>query len=155
MYFADKLAVAVATGGYIGKIPFAPGTFGSAAGLLLYYIMSELPGTFAALVLAAVTALAVWSSGRAELAMKQKDPGSVVIDEIAGMGVVFAGLPFSLPLAAAGFIMFRCIDIIKPFPIKWIEARLSGGAGIVADDLAAGFICRILLGIACVFLAAF
>ncbi len=85
--------------------------------------------------------------------MEQKDPAAVVIDETAGMGVVFAGLPFSLPLAAAGFIMFRCFDIIKPFPIKWLEERLSGGLGVVADDLAAGLICRILLGIAAIILA--
>lgn len=148
MNFMDKLAIAVATGGYLGRIPFAPGTFGSLPGLLLYYAMSKMPGPFAVLLLVAVVSVAVWSSDRAELIMDQKDPGSVVIDEIAGMGVVFAGLPFSLPLAAAGFILFRCIDIIKPFPIRWLEGRLSGGIGVVADDLAAGVICRIILGIA-------
>ncbi|MFO7838442.1 MAG: phosphatidylglycerophosphatase A [Desulfosalsimonadaceae bacterium] len=144
-----KLAIAVATGGYIGRMPFAPGTFGSLPGLLLYYAMSRMPGPCAAVLLAAVIAVAVWSSGRAEAIMGQEDPGAVVIDEIAGMGVVFAGLPFSWPLAAAGFILFRCIDIIKPFPVRWLEGRLSGGIGVVADDLAAGLICRLLLAIAC------
>ncbi|MFW5930180.1 MAG: phosphatidylglycerophosphatase A [Desulfosalsimonas sp.] len=150
----SKLAFAVATGGYIGRMPFAPGTFGSIPGLLLYYAMSRLSGLLAAFVLAAVIAVAVWSSDRAEVIMEEKDPGAVVIDEIAGMGVVFAGLPFSWPMAAAGFILFRCVDIIKPFPVKWLEARLPGGAGVVADDLAAGLICRILLAVAGVVLAA-
>ncbi|MCF8095750.1 MAG: phosphatidylglycerophosphatase A [Desulfobacteraceae bacterium] len=150
-----KLAIAVATGGYIGRIPFAPGTFGSLPGLLFYYIMSVLRPGAAAGLLAVVIALGIWSSGRAEILMDQKDPGSVVIDEIAGMGVVFIGLPFSMPLAAAGFILFRSIDIIKPFPIRWIETRLPGGTGVVADDLAAGLICRIILGIAGLVLAAF
>ncbi|MFW6080372.1 MAG: phosphatidylglycerophosphatase A [Desulfosalsimonas sp.] len=148
MNFIDKLATAVATGGYIGKMPFAPGTFGSVPGLLLYYVMAGMSALSAAVLLAAVIALAVWASGRAEAVMGQKDPGSVVIDEIAGMGVVFVGLPFSLPLAAAGFILFRCFDIIKPFPVRWVEGRLPGGIGVVADDLAAGLICRIILGIA-------
>ncbi|MFP4158278.1 MAG: phosphatidylglycerophosphatase A [Desulfobacterales bacterium] len=148
MNLVDKLATAVATCGYIGKMPFAPGTFGSVPGLLLYYAMANMPGPFAGLLLAGVVALAVWSSGRAEAVMGQKDPGSVVIDEIAGMGVVFAGLPFSLPLAAAGFILFRGLDIIKPFPVRWVEGRLSGGIGVVADDLVAGLICRVILGIA-------
>ncbi|MFP4573430.1 MAG: phosphatidylglycerophosphatase A [Desulfobacterales bacterium] len=154
MNLTDKLAIASATGGYIGKIPFAPGTFGSLVGLLLYYAMSRMPGLYAAVFLAAVIAVAVWSSGRAEAIMGQQDPGSVVIDEIAGMGVVFAGLPFSWPLAVLGFILFRCIDIIKPFPVRWLESRLSGGIGVVADDLAAGLICRILLAVFGIVLAA-
>lgn len=153
MNFMNKLAVAVATGGYIGRIPFAPGTFGSLPGLLLYYAMSQMPRSLAAVFLAAVIAAAVWSSGRSEAIMGKEDPGAVVIDEIAGMGVVFAGLPFSWPLAAAGFILFRFIDIIKPFPVKWLETRLSGGIAVVADDLAAGLICRILLAIAVAVLA--
>ncbi|MFW6081107.1 MAG: phosphatidylglycerophosphatase A [Desulfosalsimonas sp.] len=153
MNFIDKLAVAVATGGYIGRMPFAPGTFGSLPGILFYYAMSQMPRFFAAVFLIVVIVVAVWSSGRAETVMGQEDPGAVVIDEIAGMGVVFAALPFSWPLAAAGFILFRFIDIIKPFPVKWLETRLSGGVAVVADDLAAGLICRILLGIAVAVLA--
>lgn len=153
MNFIEKIAVAVATCGYIGRIPLAPGTFGSLPGLLLYYVMSLMRPWFAVVLLAAVIALSVWAAGRAEIIMDQKDPGAVVIDEIAGMGVVFAGMPFSLPLAAAGFILFRSIDIVKPFPIKWIENRLPGGIGVVADDVAAGLLCRILLGMAGLILA--
>lgn len=154
MNFMSKFAVAVATCGYIGRIPLAPGTFGSLPGLLLYYAMARLQPAMAAVLLVAMIGLAVWSADRAEKIMEQKDPAPVVIDEVAGMGIVFAGMQFSLPLAAAGFILFRGVDIIKPFPIRWLESRLPGGFGVVADDLAAGMICRIILGIAGMLLAA-
>lgn len=153
MNFMGKLSVAIATGGYIGRMPAAPGTFGSVPGLLLYWLMAQMAVSYALVLLAAVICLAVWSAGQAEAALGQKDPGSIVIDEIAGMGVVFAGLPFSWPLAVAGFILFRGIDIVKPPPIAWLERRFSGGVGVVIDDVAAGLICRIILGIAFAYLS--
>ena len=154
MNFMDKLSVAIATGGYIGRMPVAPGTFGSIPGLLLYFLMAQMPLEYALGLLAVVIGTGVWSAGRAEAVLGQTDPGAIVIDEIAGMGVAFAGLPFSWPLAAAGFILFRGIDIIKPPPIAWLETRFTGGLGVVIDDVAAGLICRIILGIAFVILAA-
>jgi phosphatidylglycerophosphatase A len=64
------------------------------------------------------------------------------------MAVVFTGLPLSWPLAVSGFVLFRIFDIAKPFPIGWLEQRFEGGLGIVIDDVAAGLICRLILGIA-------
>ncbi|MBS0012975.1 MAG: phosphatidylglycerophosphatase A [Desulfobacterales bacterium] len=148
MNFISKLSVAVATGGYIGKIPFAPGTFGSIPGLLLYWVMAQMHTRYAVLLALAVIAAAVWSAGRAETVMGQKDPGAIVIDEIAGMAVVFAGLPLSWPLAISGFVLFRIFDIIKPFPVGWLERQFDGGLGIVIDDVAAGLICRVILAAA-------
>ncbi|MBA2881770.1 phosphatidylglycerophosphatase A [Desulfosalsimonas propionicica] len=148
MNFISKLSVAVATGGYIGKIPFAPGTFGSLPGLLLYWVMAQMHTGYAVLLALAVIAAAVWSAGRAELVMGQKDPGAIVIDEIAGMAVVFVGLPLSWPLAVSGFVLFRIFDIIKPFPVGWLERRFDGGLGVVIDDVAAGLICRVILAAA-------
>lgn len=147
MDFVSKLTIAVATGGYLGRMPFAPGTFGSLPGLLLYPVMGSVKTGYALCLAAAVILLAVWSAGRAETIMGQKDPGAIVIDEIAGMSVVFAGLPVSLPLAASGFVLFRAIDIFKPFPIGWLERRFEGGLGVVIDDVAAGLVCRAILGI--------
>ena len=148
MNFISKLSVAVATGGYIGKIPFAPGTFGSLPGLLLYWVMAQMHTGYAVLLALAVIAAAVWSAGRAEAVMGQKDPGAIVIDEIAGMAVVFVGLPLSWPLAVSGFVLFRIFDIIKPFPVGWLERRFDGGLGVVIDDVAAGLICRVILAAA-------
>lgn len=148
MNFISKLSVAVATGGYIGKISFAPGTFGSLPGLLLYWVMAQMHTGYAVVLTLAVIAAAVWSAGRAEAVMGQKDPGAIVIDEIAGMAVVFVGLPLSWPLAVSGFVLFRIFDIIKPFPVGWLERRFDGGLGVVIDDVAAGLICRVILAAA-------
>ena len=74
----------------------------------------------------------------AEKIIKQRDPGQIVIDEIAGLMVTLAGLPFNLKTALAGFIIFRVFDILKPFPIRMIDRSVGGGSGIVLDDVMAG-----------------
>jgi phosphatidylglycerophosphatase A len=148
---AERIVIFLATGCYAGKLPFAPGTFGSLAALPLCWLLAQLgrPAAFSATVL--VIAAAVWVAGAAERLLQRKDPGSIVIDEIAGMLVTFSGLPFTAFSAAAGFVLFRVLDIAKPFPIGWVEKRLSGGVGIVMDDLVAGVIanlgCRLLLAL--------
>ncbi|MGM0451926.1 MAG: phosphatidylglycerophosphatase A family protein [Thermodesulfobacteriota bacterium] len=149
VHLRKHLIIGTATAGYIGKIPFAPGTFGSLPGILLFWLVAPFPLGIGLLVLAAIIAAAVWAADRAEHVMGCKDPKSVVIDEIAGMGVAFAGLPFSWPVAAAGFIVFRFFDIVKPYPIGWLEKKYSGGLGVVIDDVAAGLITRVVLGIGC------
>jgi phosphatidylglycerophosphatase A len=148
---AERIVIFLATGCYAGKLPFAPGTFGSLAALPLCWLLAQLgrPAALGATVL--VIAAAVWVAGAAERLLQRKDPGSIVIDEIAGMLVTFSGLPFTAFSAAAGFVLFRILDIAKPFPIGWVEKRLSGGVGIVMDDLVAGVIanlgCRLLLAL--------
>lgn len=148
MNFISKLSVFIATCGYIGKLPIGPGTFGSVPGLLLYWIMAQMHTLHAVCLTLIVILVAVWTAGAAEKAMGAKDPGSIVIDEIAGMAVAFTGLGFSWPLAVSGFLLFRIFDIIKPFPIDWLEKRFDGGIGVVIDDVAAGLVCRIILGAA-------
>lgn len=148
---AERIVIFLATGCYAGKLPVAPGTFGSLAALPLCWLLAQLgwPAALGATVL--VIAAAVWVAGAAERLLQRKDPGSIVIDEIAGMLVTFSGLPFTAFSAAAGFVLFRILDIAKPFPIGWVEKRLSGGVGIVMDDLVAGVIanlgCRLLLAL--------
>ena len=139
----------IATGGYIGKIPVAPGTFGSLVGIALYYGMFRMGLVFGILFEIAVIAVAIASAHAAEAILGDTDPGEIVIDEIAGMGITFLALPFSPALAVAGFILFRFFDILKPYPIGWLEKQFSGGLGVVIDDLAAGLICRVLLGAGC------
>ena len=128
----------LATGGYLGKIPAAPGTFGSLLGLPLAWLFSRLPaaGEIAAVLLFA--AGAVWVSAEAEALLGRTDPGSIVIDEVAGMLVTFLLIPMTIGSAAIGFVAFRVLDITKPFPIRFLERKLSGGVAVVADDLAAG-----------------
>jgi phosphatidylglycerophosphatase A len=145
MPFRDKSVLFLATGCFVGHAPFAPGTFGSLAALPLCYLMSgwSLAAGGAASFLFIAAAIRV--AHRAEGLLGAKDPGCVVIDEIAGMLVTFVGVPLTPLSALAGFALFRCFDIVKPFPIRLVERKLSGGAGIVMDDVVAGIFANIAL----------
>jgi phosphatidylglycerophosphatase A len=144
MKFRQKAALFLATGFYVGNIPFAPGTFGSLIGLPLCFFLADIKLTAAIIVTVLFIGLAIWIAGTAAKALARKDPGSIVIDEIVGMVVTFVGLPFNLATAVIGFILFRILDILKPFPIRILDRRLSGGLGIVADDVVAGIFANIL-----------
>jgi phosphatidylglycerophosphatase A len=143
----SRLFVGFATGGYIGFIPFAPGTFGSLLGIPLFYFMSSLPLPAAFSLMIVFTLFSIWVAGKAEKSLKAKDPGCIVIDEIAGMGVTFLAIPFNIYLAVCGFIVFRFFDILKPFPVNYLEKRFTGGTGVVLDDVAAGVMSNIVLQI--------
>lgn len=145
MNFKEKLVMFLATGCFVGNIPIAPGTFGTIAGLLFCLFLSRASFLFASLIVIVFIIFAVWIAGEAEKIIKQKDPGRIVIDEIAGIMVTLLGLPFNFVSVISGFFIFRILDIIKPFPIRSIENKLSGGAGIVMDDVAAGFLGNCLL----------
>ncbi|MEJ5359928.1 MAG: phosphatidylglycerophosphatase A [Desulfobacterales bacterium] len=138
MRFSERLAVFLASGLGAGRLPFAPGTFGSLLAVPACYGISLLGGA-ASLAAAAVFVLpAVWIAGRAEAALGRKDAPTIVIDEVAGMLVTLAGVPFSPGAVVAGFVLFRAFDVLKPWPARLIERRLPGGWGVVLDDVAAG-----------------
>ncbi|CAB1084526.1 Phosphatidylglycerophosphatase A (EC [Olavius algarvensis Delta 1 endosymbiont] len=145
MKFKDAVVVFLATGFYVGKIPFAPGTFGTLWGLPLCFFLAGMKLPLAVVCVVLLIALAIWLAHAAEKVLKQKDPGCIVIDEIAGMVVTMIGLPFNLTTASIGYIIFRILDIAKPFPIKTLDKRVSGGAGIVIDDVVAGMFANLLL----------
>ena len=144
MNFRDKATVFLATGFYVGNIPFAPGTFGTLLGLPLCFFLAGIPMPVVILAILLLTGLAVWISERAAKILQREDPGCIVIDEVAGMVVALAGLPFDTATVVIGFVSFRIFDILKPFPIRLIDSRLPGGAGIVADDVAAGIFSNII-----------
>jgi len=137
----------LATGCFVGNIAFAPGTFGSIAGLFLCFLFSAINPSIAIIGILLLIISAIWISDKAEKIIGTKDPGCIVIDEIAGIAVTLAGLPFTFTYVAAGFFIFRILDILKPFPIRTFERKFSGGAGIVLDDVAAGIIGNIVLRI--------
>lgn len=145
MKFRQIAVLFLATGCYIGKIPIAPGTFGSLFALLPCFLLSRLPWLAEMVIIVVFAGCAVIVADAAEKLLNEKDPGSIVIDEIAGMMVTLAGLPFNGVTVVSGFIIFRILDITKPFPIRAIERRLNGGTGVVMDDLAAGVMGNILL----------
>lgn len=140
-----RAVLGIATVGPCGHVPVAPGTVGSAAGLMLFWAVRA-SGSLAVegLVLLAVTAVGVAAASRAEAAYGRRDPGLVVIDETAGMLVTLAAVPVGPGGAAIGFLAFRFFDVVKPFPARRAE-RLPGGWGVMADDLVAGLYAQALL----------
>jgi phosphatidylglycerophosphatase A len=145
MNFKQKSVMFLATGFYVGNIPFAPGTFGSVLGLFLCYFLSKIGMLSAVLLTITFVFCAMWIAHEAEKILKTEDPGCIVIDEIAGMILTFVGVPFNLISVVAGFMLFRTLDIWKPYPIRFIEKKLSGGVGIVMDDVVAGIMSNLIL----------
>lgn len=135
----------LATGCFIGRSPIAPGTFGSLIGIPVSYMLSGLPWQMTLIGVAFLIAGAVWVSGEAERYCDVKDPGCIVIDEIAGMAVSLYAIPLSIGTGLAGFLLFRFFDISKLPPIRQLEQRLTGGWGIVMDDIAAGVMANLVL----------
>ena len=138
MKFRERAVLFVATGFFIGSVPVAPGTFGSLIGLPVCFFLSRLNFLQSVIFILAFILFAIGIASAAEKILKQKDPGQIVIDEIAGLMVALAGLPFILQTVLAGFIVFRVFDIFKPFPIRILDTRVGGGSGVVLDDVLAG-----------------
>lgn len=142
----DAVALAIASCG-VGFIPLAPGTWGSALGVALYFAVQASEVAYGAkvarvILVSLIIVLAFvgrWAATQTEAILKRKDPGPVVIDEVVGQLVVFlfAARAVDWRMALAGFILFRLFDTWKPYPIRRVE-RLASGTGIMADDLIAG-----------------
>ena len=145
MNLKQKSVMFLATGCFIGNISFAPGTFGSILGLPLCFFLSKINLLIAVFLTVVFIFFAIWIAQRAEKIVNTEDPGCIVIDEIAGILVTFTGIPFHMISVAFGFVIFRVLDIWKPYPISWIERKLSGGAGIVMDDVVAGICSNLVL----------
>ena len=140
----DRLARVVATAFGCGYSPFAPGTAGSAVGVLLFWPMAVLPWPWqlgASAVLFVVGSLA---AGRVARRVGLKDPSIVVVDEVVGQWVTLTALPFTPAIVVLGFLLFRAMDVVKPWPARDLE-RVPGGWGIMADDVAAGIYAHLAL----------
>jgi len=126
------IALALATALGAGYAPVAPGTFGSAVGLVLWWLLPASPAVqlFAIVV---IFVLGSWSGSIAERHFKSTDPGPVVLDEVLGMLITLFMNPVGWSGAILGFVLFRLADIVKPYPANKLEA-LHGGVGIMADD---------------------
>lgn len=140
-----RLAVFIATVGYCGYFPVAPGTVGSAAGLVFYLLAwySQSP-LVEALLIAVVFAAGVWAGTASERYFGGIDPGPVVIDEVLGMLITLAFIPVNWMGMLAGFVLFRIFDVIKPYPANRMEA-LHGGLGVMADDAMAAVYANVSL----------
>jgi len=140
----NRLGVWIATCGPAGYAPIAPGTFGSAVGVAIYFLIGN--WSLQAQIGAAVAAIVIgtWAASVAARHFDRSDPSQVVVDEVAGQMVTLAGLGTSWTTLLLGFLIFRALDIIKPWPANQLE-RLHGGRGIMADDVMAAIYGQALL----------
>ncbi|MBW1898725.1 MAG: phosphatidylglycerophosphatase A [Deltaproteobacteria bacterium] len=148
MKFRERAVLFLATGFYIGTVPFAPGTFGSIIGLPICFLISRLDILLAVICTVLFIFFAIWIAAAAEEVLKKEDAGEIVIDEVAGLIITFIGLPFTLKTMIAGFVIFRAFDILKPFPIRTLEKKIAGGLGVVLDDVLAGIYGNLILRLA-------
>ncbi|MCM2281340.1 MAG: phosphatidylglycerophosphatase A [Bdellovibrionaceae bacterium] len=141
----QKIIEMLATGFYIGKMPKAPGTWGTLLGIPVVWLLKL--GSPMAYMLGAIGLLlfAVAVCEIHEVLTERHDSGQVVIDEVVGFVITMTWIPLSIPFLVAGFVVFRFFDIFKPFPIGYIDKKIRGGLGTVLDDVAAGLISNVVL----------
>jgi phosphatidylglycerophosphatase A len=135
------LVIVLATAGGVGYVPVASGTAGSLLVLPLLPSIAALRDRSLPLSLAVVAgaiAIAIWAAGRAEIVFGGHDHGRIVIDEVAGMLVAGLFVPATWLAAWLAFGLFRLFDVWKPFPANLFDRRVTGGLGVVGDDLIAG-----------------
>ncbi|HEU4663224.1 MAG TPA: phosphatidylglycerophosphatase A [Dokdonella sp.] len=153
---AQRRALLGHPGGWIacgfgsGLSPFAPGTVGSAAALLPWIGLRELPWPVYLAVVALAFALGVWASNVAIARVRIDDPGAIVWDEFVGQWIALAPLvvmPRAWWWLVAGFALFRLFDIWKPWPVSWADRRVHGGLGVMLDDAIAGAYAAIALSL--------
>ncbi|MDI6890923.1 MAG: phosphatidylglycerophosphatase A [Thermodesulfovibrionales bacterium] len=136
----------IATLGFIGYLPFAPGTFGSLVAFTFFILLKPSPFIHI-IILFLLIPVGVISSRHAERLLNSKDSRHIVIDEFCGYLLSVVLVPFSIGYALTAFFLFRFFDILKPFPIKKIGFVLSGGEGIMADDIVAAIYTNLILQI--------
>jgi phosphatidylglycerophosphatase A len=140
-----RLAVFIATVGYCGYSPIAPGTVGSAAGLLFYLLVWWTGSPIVEVgLIATLFAAGVWAGTTAERYFGGVDPGPIVLDEVVGMLITLAFIPVGWSGALAGFFLFRLFDVLKPYPAGRFE-QLHGGLGVMADDAMAAVYANLTL----------
>lgn len=120
---------------------------GSLVGILLYIPLSYLTLGSYLVTLLALIFLAAWASTIAEILLGEKDSQKIVIDEVVGILVTLALVPYSWKFMLAGFMLFRLFDIWKPFPVRLCQDRLPAGWGVVMDDVTAGIYANLVLQI--------
>lgn len=145
--FLSRAAFLLGTGFGSGYSPVAPGTAGSAVGLVAYWGLLLLPSPVAFGIMGAVLVLGTAAAHHVARSTGREDPGLVVVDEVAGQWVSLLFLPFTPVVTLAAFFLFRVMDIVKPWPARDLE-KLDGGLGIMADDLMAGVYANLLLRVA-------
>lgn len=142
----SRLILALATWGGVGYLPGAPGTWGTVAALPLWWLLTHLGLLGYALAVAALLVVSVMVAGPAQTLLGRHDHSAIVIDEVVGLLLALAGAPVNWTVVLVGFVAFRAFDILKPWPISWLNQGTSGPA-VVLDDVAAGVMARLVLAV--------
>ena len=123
----------------------APGTFGTLAAVPLYYLLSLLSLESYIVVLIVTSLLGFWFCHVTSHDMGVHDHKAIVWDEFVGYWITMVSVPFNLQWAVVGFLLFRFFDILKPWPISWLDKKIQGGFGIMIDDIVAGIFAAVIL----------
>jgi len=139
----------IATWFGIGRLPVAPGTWGSLVAIPIGYAISHYAGVIG-LVIAIFVAFSVgwWATSIYLRHGDDTDPGPVVIDEVVGQWITIVAVPPTAVYYVFAFLLFRFFDILKPWPIRWIDRRVPGALGVILDDVLAGIFAAVVLLIA-------
>ena len=140
-----SLAGFLAYGFGSGLAPFAPGTAGTLAAIPLAIVLKLLPVALFWIVLAALFLAGIWICDVAARQTGEHDPGGIVWDEMVAYWLVVAFVPLHWAWLIAAFVLFRAFDILKPWPIRWVEKRFGGGLGIMLDDVVAAAYAVVIL----------
>jgi len=129
---------------FTGYLPLIPGTFGSIAGVGIFYLFGGANRPLYFIFVFCVMILGLLTSGQAERLLKKKDPGCIVIDEVMGMLIALSFMPPEPKIIILAFIIFRILDTLKPYPAGRLQ-NMHGAAGVMGDDLVAGVYANIVL----------
>ena len=142
----DALAHTIATGFGVGLAPKAPGTFGTLVGIPIYMLMADMTLASYIAVVAVLFVIGVWSAEVRGRALNESDHGSIVWDEVVGYLITMLAAPeINWLWIILGFILFRFFDILKPWPISWLDEKIKTGFGTMLDDLLAGIFAAIVM----------
>lgn len=145
--FILKIAEIVSTWFYVGRIRWAPGTWGTLA-TIPFVIMFQMMGSIAYMAVTfLIIFLGIFLSDIYEKSKGDHDLSEIVIDEVAGYMIAMTLMPMTWQALTLGFLIFRFFDIFKPFPIGWLDRKINGGLGVMVDDVAAGVITNVILQI--------
>jgi len=142
--FSDFLIKIISTVFFIGYLPFIPGTFGSLVAVGIFYLLKPAGLAVYFLFTFLIAFLGLLTAGRTEKLLNKKDPSCIVIDEVMGMLIALSFMPADLKIVVLAFIIFRILDMLKPYPAIRLQ-NLHGAIGVLGDDLVAGIYTNIVL----------
>ncbi len=146
-----RMVLALATWGGVGYLPLMPGTWGTLAALPLWYLLARSGPWGYGLGVMVLMILGLMAAGPAQEYLGRTDHPAIVVDEVVGLLITLVGIPPTWENAALGFIIFRTLDILKPGPIRRLGEGGAGGLEVMADDVAAGVVGRVVVEIVMIF----